>query len=81
MRQIVGATLPAPCIRCGWTVTPEMTWHLGHIVDVALGGTDSPHNVGPEHKSCNERAGGRLGAKIAQQKRKERRSRGQTPKW
>lgn len=77
-RARIRKTLPAACIRCGHEVTDEMAWHVGHRVDVALGGTDTYENVGPEHKRCNERAGGKLGARMTNTKRKIRK---ELPRW
>jgi hypothetical protein len=51
---------------------------MGHQVDVAYGGADSP--LYPEHIQCNLRAGGKIGgaAKAEKAKRRERKS---TPDW
>ena len=56
--------LPLPCWRCGRPVLPdpESGWHVGHIVDRALGGAHGLANQWPEHKRCNLSAGGRAGA-------------------
>lgn len=51
------------CPRCEEPVTPEDLWDLGHQQDLALGG----HPLGvmvPEHRTCNRRAGGQLGAML-----------------
>jgi hypothetical protein len=47
---------------------PEQTWQVGHIVPAAFGGTNTMDNVGPSHGGkggCNQRAGGRLGARLS----------------
>lgn len=62
MRPVIAATLPAQCVNnCGRTVTPDQTWDIGHIVDVALGGSDEPSNLGPAHIRCNRSDGGKAG--------------------
>lgn len=53
--------LPLPCAKCGFDVTADQRWHVGHQVDRALGGTNDPSNLWPEHGRCNESAGGKLG--------------------
>jgi hypothetical protein len=66
----IAATLPAPCVDCGHVVTAEMTWQVGHIVPVWRGGEKTTDNLGPSHsngsgpggRSCNQSAGGRMGA-------------------
>ena len=58
----IAATLPAPCTVCGRTVAEEMAWQVDHIVPLSLGGDSSSANLGPAHRTCNARAGGRLGA-------------------
>lgn len=42
----------ATCARCGQPIRPDQPWDLGH--DDARPGEYS----GPEHQSCNRRAGG-----------------------
>jgi len=58
------ARLPLPCWRCGRPVvaSPESGWHVGHVVDRAMGGAHGIENQWPEHKHCNLSAGGRAGA-------------------
>ena len=66
----IRATLPAPCVDCGHVVTVEMRWQVGHIVALHEGGTKTADNLGPSHsngsgpggRSCNQSAGGRMGA-------------------
>lgn len=43
------------CRRCGEQIHPTDDWHLGHIVPVLQGGTDTADNVSPEHARCNLR--------------------------
>lgn len=54
------------CRRCGLPILPGSRWHVGHIVDRALGGgrLDWRVNTAPEHGSCNESAGGKLGQAL-----------------
>ena len=62
-RAYWSSRLPLPCRRCGRVVLRSHRWHVGHIIDLALGGSETdPANQWPEHGACNEQAGGRLGA-------------------
>lgn len=77
-RPIIEATLPARCIKCPGIIRPGTKWHVGHIIDDALGGELTMSNVGPEHVRCNTSSGGKLGASI----QAGRRTRAATfPKW
>ncbi len=63
------------CRRCMGAIRKGTKWHLGHIVDVRLGGAlTDPANVWPEHVSCNTRAGAQLSHSIryAAKRRDER---------
>lgn len=51
---------PLTGIRCGRPATDA-----GHILDVALGGTDHPANLRAECAHCNRSAGARLGTRLA----------------
>ncbi|WP_026874283.1 HNH endonuclease [Jiangella gansuensis] len=54
------------CWRCGRPLDLDREkWHVGHIVDRRLGGTNAPSNTAAECPPCNLKAGGRLGGKIA----------------
>lgn len=57
------------CIRCGGpiTIADVTTWDAGHTVDLASGG--DAKRYGPEHRRCNRRAGGRVGARITNERR------------
>lgn len=46
------------CPRCHHTIEPGQPWQLGHTNDLALGG--HPKHRRPEHKHCNESAGGTI---------------------
>jgi hypothetical protein len=63
LRTAYGRTLPCPCWRCGRMISPGEPWHLGHVVDRALGGTDE--RLAPEHAGCSRRSGSALGVTIA----------------
>lgn len=52
--------LPLPCSRCPFEVYPDQRWHVDHLVERALDGTDDLTNLWPAHARCNEAAGGRL---------------------
>lgn len=54
----------AVCPRCGLPIDPRGRWHVGHVVDRALGGPDTLANTRPEHGRCNEAAGGKLAARL-----------------
>lgn len=75
---LITASLPAPCVNCGRPVFPNQDWQVGHIVSAALGGELSLSNLGPAHRHCNQLDGARLGAKIANQRRRARRT---MPQW
>jgi hypothetical protein len=52
----------APCPRCNRPMYKWQRLQLGHVVSVAMGGSDGPTRI--EHGSCNERAGVRLGNRL-----------------
>jgi hypothetical protein len=69
----------APCARCGIEIEYDAPRYLivngvrrenpwafdcGHIVPLALGGTEELHNLQAEHVRCSRHAGGRLGLQI-----------------
>jgi hypothetical protein len=64
-RKRIGASLPKPCTRCGITILPGQTFDVDHILEVALGGTNTASNLGPSHPSCNRSAGAALKHKLA----------------
>jgi hypothetical protein len=64
----------AHCRRCGHLITPnpnarDRGWHVGHVIDRALGGTDTLDNTWPEHSRCNLSAGGKLGVALTARRR------------
>lgn len=86
------------CIDCGRHIeagTPLTHWQVGHRVSVsaakAAGWTDAQvnamSNLGPSHSkasgySCNQRAGGRMGARAVNNKRaQKRREDKDLPNW
>jgi hypothetical protein len=50
-------------------------YDLGHTVDVAFGGRDSP--LRPEHRTCNRRAGGRTTDRVKKAKKRS----SSRPQW
>lgn len=54
------------CPKCQLEVHPDQRWQVGHQEDQALGGGHELHNLYPEHGTCNESAGGRLGHALKQ---------------
>jgi hypothetical protein len=68
-------TLPTQCGKCGRMIAEGQAFDMGHARDVAAGGADSA--LTPEHRSCNRRAGGRLGSAIVNARAK----RSPRPEW
>lgn len=68
-RKVAAAQLPAPCTICRRVVTAEMQWQADHITPRVIAEAqgwsasdiDSPSNIGPAHRSCNEGSGAKLG--------------------
>lgn len=88
LRKIIEAQIKAqgwmPCVNCGRPVTIDHRWQVGHRQDAAAGGPPTIENVGPVHVrsstwplNCNQIAGGRLGARIANANRTVARQREQ----
>lgn len=63
-KAMIEGTGGVPCGRCGRLITPEMKWHVGHIVDLMDGGETTLAGTRPEHARCNTSAGGKRGAQI-----------------
>lgn len=75
-RPRIKASLPAPCVnRCqhGGIVYPGQAFDVAHIIDVDLGGTDDPSNLGPAHPRCNRSDGGKAGQQKQQTTKKQER--------
>lgn len=68
-RRTLAQQLPLPCHHCRRPVMPEDTWDVAHIHDLAEGG--DAHNYTVAHRSCNRKDGGRKGAAITNEKRKQ----------
>jgi len=68
LRVAYGRMLPCACWRCGCLIELGEPWHLGHVIDRALGGSDA--RLAPEHADCSRRAGARLGVVIARMRRR-----------
>jgi len=68
-RGRIAPQLPLPCVDCGYPVLPEQSWQVGHRIPLSQGGTATADNLGPSHskksgpngRSCNQSAGGKLG--------------------
>ena len=58
----------ARCWRCGKPIPPGTPWHLGHS------DTDRSVLMGAEHEACNLKAAASKGARVANAKRKQRRT-------
>jgi hypothetical protein len=95
-RPIIEASLPAPCVDCGRPIHRGDKWQVGHRVSkaeaAAMGWTKAQsnraENLGPSHtkapgqRACNQIAGGKLGARITNTKRRtERADERQEPGW
>lgn len=92
LRPILAAQLPQPCVDCGQFVHAEQKWQIGHIVPAAIGKRsgwtneqiNDPSNLGPTHtkargqRACNQISGGRLGAAMTNQKKKDAK---RLPNW
>ena len=50
------------CWRCAQLIRPGQRFHLGHVVDRALGGDES--QLAPEHVLCSTSAGGELSVML-----------------
>lgn len=68
-RKSIEATLPAPCVDCPGIVQPGERWDVGHIVGIFDGGSHDRSNLGPSHLRCNRSAGGKIGARLVNQRR------------
>ncbi len=69
-RARIEPTLPALCVNgCGHLVYPEQLWEPGHLVDLALGGSVDGE-TGPAHRHCNRKAGGKLGARMTNDRKR-----------
>ncbi len=69
---------PVWCIGCGREIQPGQAFDVGHRIDAARGGSNALHNLGPQHRRENRRAGGRAGAAITNHT--SRRAKG-LPSW
>jgi len=58
----------APCPRCNRPMYKWQRLQLGHVVSVAMGGSNGPTRI--EHGACNESAGARLGNRLRSIRRK-----------
>lgn len=61
----------APCPRCNRPMYRWQRLHLGHVVSVAIGGSNGPTRI--EHGACNESAGARLGNRLRRNRRRSNR--------
>ncbi|MGO2658420.1 MAG: HNH endonuclease [Mycetocola reblochoni] len=57
-------------MNCGQPVYREQLWDVGHIIDAERGGRPVAGNVGPAHRGCNRRAGGKRGGTIRSRARR-----------
>jgi hypothetical protein len=62
--------LPLPCVECGHPVLPGQSFHLAHITPAMDGGQTTASNTGVAHPHCNLRSGGKLGAAVANKRKR-----------
>ena len=53
-----------PCPKCGQVMYEGQPLDWGHIVAIALGGTDDINNKQWEHARCNRSSGATLGNQL-----------------
>jgi hypothetical protein len=70
LRPEIEARLPLPCTECGRPVHREQQWHVAHLTPASKGGRTTRANTGAAHATCNLRAGGKLGAKASNARRR-----------
>jgi hypothetical protein len=58
----------SPCPRCNRPMYKWQRLQLGHVISVAMGGSNGPTRI--EHGTCNESAGARLGNRLKAIRRK-----------
>lgn len=58
----------APCPRCNRPMYKWQRLQLGHVISVAMGGSNGPTRI--EHGVCNESAGARLGNRLRRARRR-----------
>lgn len=79
----------AVCIDCGSVISPHESWQVGH----RLSASRYPEfaleewNLGPSHggrgrgRKCNQKAGGTMGAKVTNAKKKRKSQGGGMIEW
>jgi hypothetical protein len=78
----------AVCINCGRVILPHEKWAFGHRMDASIYPEHAlaAWNIGTTHHgskgrlTCNQKAGGRLGAAKTNRARK-RKTEGELPEW
>lgn len=70
LRPEFEARLPLPCVECGKPVEKEQRWHIAHLTPASKGGRTTRQNTGVAHAMCNLKAGGKLGAKQTNTRRR-----------
>lgn len=68
------ARLPLPCaLGCGGVVDGRTPWVVEHLVPRSMGGSDHVSNQGVSHRSCSDKQGGQLAARITNAPRQRQR--------
>ena len=71
-RATIKAQLPMACVHCGYPVYGDAPWDVGHLIDLAKGGSITDY--GASHRSCNRSAGGTEGARKTNQAKRNTRT-------
>lgn len=69
LRAVLAPQLPLPCVECGGPVFADQPWQVGHRKGASQGGQPTLANCGAVHTRCNQRTGGREGARVVNSRR------------
>lgn len=59
------------CHICGGLIQPGQAWEVEHVIPLAQGGDDEPHNMRPAHAKCHKAKTADDAANTAKAKRRE----------
>jgi 5-methylcytosine-specific restriction endonuclease McrA len=59
------------CHICGGMIQPGQAWEVEHVIPLAQGGDDEPHNMRPAHAKCHKAKTADDAANTAKAKRRE----------
>ena len=77
-RPLIRASLPQPCVDCGFAVFPDQRWDIGHIIAHSMGGPDELWNTGASHVKCNRSSGQRMSVAV---KKKNKHMKSEKSRW